>query len=104
MLGKEALKTFGRRWATDGWASLLFDFRGFGGSGGLRSLYSPSMQLEDYRSVIRWAHTRNLLISDQIVVMGSCSSGLAVAELALNALNERIIGAIAQCPLLDGKR
>ncbi|GBE83322.1 Alpha/Beta hydrolase protein [Sparassis latifolia] len=105
-LVKEAgFAAFGESWASAGWASLVLDCRGFGGSGGQRNFCCIARQVEDYRSVIAWAKTgemQSLFQKDRIVVMGSAMSGLCVAELALNALEEGIAGAMAHCPILDG--
>ena len=58
---KEAgMAVFGERWATDaGYASLIFDYRGFGASDGLpRNLLVLEKELQDFRSVIEWARAR----------------------------------------------
>jgi dienelactone hydrolase len=91
------------RWASDaGFASLVLDYRGFGASGGTpRNVLSPAMQTEDYKAVIAWArkHPEPFRL-DKIVVMGSAMSGLSVAQLAVE--DQKLAGAIAQCPVLDG--
>lgn len=102
---KEAgLATFGQRWATEaGYASLIFDYRGFGDSDGEpRNLVSLHKQLEDYRSVVQWARQRpELFLNNKIVVMGSALSGLAVANLVLE--DSGLAGGMAHSPMLDGK-
>ncbi|KAJ3793874.1 alpha/beta-hydrolase [Lentinula aff. detonsa] len=97
------LATFGERWATDaGYASLIFDYRFFGESGGApRNLVVYSKQLEDYRSVIDWARRQpEKFKNDKIVVMGSATSGINVANLALS--DTGLAGAMAHSPVLDG--
>lgn len=98
------LAVFGERWASDaGYASLIFDYRCFGESGGEpRNLVDLERQLEDYRSVITWARRHvELFRNDKIVVMGSAISGLNVAALALE--DTGLAGAMAHSPVLDGK-
>lgn len=98
------LAVFGERWASDaGYASLIFDYRCFGESGGEpRNLVDLQRQLEDYRSVITWArHHAELFRNDKIVVMGSAISGLNVAALALE--DSGLAGAMAHSPVLDGE-
>ncbi|KAJ3806570.1 alpha/beta-hydrolase [Lentinula aff. lateritia] len=101
---KEAgFDAFGEKWATDaGYASLIFDYRFFGKSGGKpRNLVVYSEQLEDYRSVIKWARQQpHIFNNDKIVVMGSATSGISVVNLALS--DASLAGAMAHSPVLDG--
>lgn len=101
---KEAgFDAFGEKWATDaGYASLIFDYRFFGKSGGKpRNLVVYSEQLEDYRSVIKWARQQpHIFKNDKIVIMGSATSGISVANLALS--DASLAGAMAHSPVLDG--
>lgn len=95
---------FGERWARDaGYASLIFDYRGFGHSDGHpRNLVVLEKQLQDYRSVIEWARARpELFRTDKIVVMGSALSGLVVSDLVIN--DPDLAGGMAHAPLLDGQ-
>jgi hypothetical protein len=49
------LEPFARRFAEAGVAALVFDYRGFGASGGEpRQRVSPSDQMEDYRNALTW--------------------------------------------------
>lgn len=100
---KEAgLQKFGERWAQDaGFASLIFDYRGFGQSDGSRNLIIIRRQTEDYRAVIRYArkHPDNFVAS-KIVAMGSALSGLSVATLCCD--EPGLAGGMAHCPVLDG--
>jgi len=99
------LQAFAEKWAEIGWASLVLDYRGFGGSGGARNFCSVHRQTEDYRSVLQWAKNgekRALFIADKVVVFGSAMSGLNVSHFAVNANEEGVAGAMAHCPMLDG--
>lgn len=98
------LAVFGERWASEaGYASLIFDYRCFGESGGEpRNLVDLQRQLEDYRSVIAWARRHaELFRNERIVVMGSAISGLNVAALALE--DTGLAGVMTHSPVLDGK-
>jgi len=102
---KEAgFAAFGERWASDAnYASIIFDYRGFGDSDGReRNVVTLKGQVEDYKSVISWIgqHEENFRL-DKIVAMGSASSGMYVADLVVN--DGRLAGGMAHCPLLDGK-
>src|SRR6266852_1615409 len=49
------LEPFARRFAEAGVAALVFDYRGFGASGGEpRRRISPHDQMEDYRNALTW--------------------------------------------------
>ncbi|EJC99630.1 alpha/beta-hydrolase [Fomitiporia mediterranea MF3/22] len=93
---------FGERWAEAGYASLILDFRFFGDSDGEpRNLAVIKKQVEDYRSVLQWARQHPELFNlDKIVVMGSASSGLVMATLAIE--EPGLAGAMGHCPLMDG--
>ncbi|PFH50116.1 hypothetical protein AMATHDRAFT_145872 [Amanita thiersii Skay4041] len=101
---KEAgLSTFGEEWASKaGFASLIFDYRGFGSSGGEpRDLVDLEKQYQDYQSVIQWARGRpELFRLDKIVVVGTAVGGLTAARLVLE--DPSLAGGIGQSPMLDG--
>src|SRR5882724_10106573 len=49
------LESFARRFAADGVGALVFDYRGFGASGGEpRQRIVPPEQMEDYRNALTW--------------------------------------------------
>jgi acetyl esterase/lipase len=103
-LTKDAgLQAFAERWAEDaGYASVLFDYRHFGGSGGTpRDKVSLNAQYEDYRSVINWIRQQpERFLGDHVVVMGSAAGGLSVSRLAVQ--DTKLAGAMMHCPVLDG--
>ncbi|KAJ6469455.1 alpha/beta-hydrolase [Mycena sanguinolenta] len=97
------LAAFGRRWAVDAqYASLIFDFRYFGASGGEpRNFVSLIEKREDYEAVIRWVRQRpELYLNSKIVLMGSAMSALVVSQLALD--DPGLAGVMAHSPMLDG--
>ncbi|KAF8590408.1 alpha/beta-hydrolase, partial [Ramaria rubella] len=81
---------------------LIFDYRGFGASGGQpRNLVTVERQLQDYRSVIEYARAHpDMFHSNKIIVAGSAFSGLHIADLVVN--DPGLAGGMAHCPLLDG--
>ncbi|KDR76793.1 hypothetical protein GALMADRAFT_139671 [Galerina marginata CBS 339.88] len=100
---KEAgMSAFGERWATDaGFASLIFDYRFFGNSGGQpRNLLDLDKQLEDFRSVVQWARSQDIFLDTKIVVMGSALGSLNACRIALD--DPAIAGVMAHSPMLDG--
>ncbi|KAF7338710.1 Alpha/beta-hydrolase [Mycena sanguinolenta] len=97
------LAAFGRRWAVDArYASLIFDYRYFGSSGGEpRNFVSLAEQRDDYEAVIRWVRQRpELYLNNKIVLTGSAMSGLVVSQLALD--DPGLAGIMAHSPMLDG--
>lgn len=85
-----------------GYAVLIFDYRGFGDSGGDRSTLSPQMQLEDLVNAVTYMQTREDVHSDRIGVFGSGGTGGGNAVL-LAANDRRIRCAVSQVPVADGE-
>lgn len=61
-----------------GWATLNFDHRGFGGSGGARLRLVPQQQVDDIRNAITWAESREDVDASRIALVG-VSLGAATA-------------------------
>ena len=85
-----------------GFAVLIFDYRGFGDSGGDRGFLSPSWQLQDLVNAVTYLTTRDDVVADAIGVFGSGGTGGGNAVL-LAATDPRIKGAVSQVPVADGK-
>lgn len=95
------LAPFAERFCAEGFAAVVIDYRQWGGSGGLpRDEVNVRRQQEDYRAAIGWAATASSIDESRIFVWGTSFSGLHAVALA--ASDNRIAGAIAQCPLVDG--
>jgi uncharacterized protein len=85
-----------------GFGVLIFDYRGFGDSGGDRGFLSPSWQLQDLVNAVTYLTTRDDVVADAIGVFGSGGTGGGNAVL-LAAADARIKGAVSQVPVADGK-
>lgn len=95
------LGAFAERFAMQGYACLVFDYRHFGESGGNpRQLLSIKKQLEDWRSAL--SHVRKLGQIDysKIVLWGTSFGGGHVLEVA--AKDARVAAVISQCPFTNG--
>lgn len=56
------LPCFANAFTEAGFATITFDYRGFGESEGERGRLVPAMQIEDIISVINWQKSRHVLI------------------------------------------
>lgn len=105
--GLVALKTMGldrfaSRFAESGYAVLVFDYRGFGGSTGEpRHVISRKRQREDWRAAIAYARTLPGIDPDRVVLWGTSLSAGHVITLAADP-KMPIAAAIAQVPFTDG--
>jgi uncharacterized protein len=84
-----------------GFGVLIFDYRGFGDSGGARDL-SPARQLQDLRNAVTYLTTRDDVDADAIGTFGSGGTGGGNAVL-LAAADERVRAAVSQVPVADGR-
>ncbi len=84
-----------------GFAVLIFDYRGFGDSGGDRGSLSPGNQLEDLVNAVTWLSSRPEVDGDRIGAFGSGGTGGGNAVL-LAARDDRVRCAVSQVPVADG--
>jgi dipeptidyl aminopeptidase/acylaminoacyl peptidase len=97
------LDAFAERFASAGFAVLLFDYRHFGGSEGQpRQLLSIPRQLADWAAAIAYARTLDGVDAERIAAWGTSFSGGHVVTTA--ARDRRLAAAIAQAPFADGVR
>ena len=84
-----------------GYAVLLFDYRGFGDSGGVpRQLVSFRKQLEDWDAAIAFVCAQTEIDSSRVVTWGfSLGAGHA---LTAAARDDRVAAVIAVAPMFDG--
>ena len=84
-----------------GFAALIFDYRGFGGSGGEpRQHLDPWAQIEDYRNAVSYLETRSEVDADHVAVWGiSYSGGHA---LIVGAVDRRVRAVLSVVPVVEG--
>lgn len=96
------LMPFAQAFAAAGYATLAFDYRGFGRSDGEpRQVVSPSRQQDDYRAAIAAAAAQPGVDPDRIVLWGCSLSGGHVLEVALGRTD--VAAVISMIPLVDGR-
>jgi dienelactone hydrolase len=84
-----------------GFGVLIFDYRGFGDSGGAREL-SPRGQLEDLRNAVTYLQTRDDVDADAIGAFGSGGTG-GGNPILLAAADPRVRAVVSQVPVADGR-
>lgn len=96
------LQVYAERFAAAGIHAIVFDYRGFGASGGAhREVVDVKRQLEDYKAAIAAVRRLEGVDPDRVALWGtSYSGGLAVAAAAIDG---RIAAVIAQVPNLDNR-
>lgn len=96
-----ALDRFAAEFARAGFASLTFDYRGFGASDGEpRQDIDPHAQITDYRNALSWVRARPEVDPARVGVWGTSYSGAHVLMVA--ALDRRVKAVVAQVPAIDG--
>jgi uncharacterized protein len=95
------LAPFAEAFRRQGIAAIPFDYRHWGGSSGEpRDVTSVPAQRADYRTVIDWAVAHPDIDETRVFIWGTSFSGLHAVDLA--STDDRLRGAIAQNPLVDG--
>lgn len=94
------LEAYAERFAQAGMHAILFDYRGFGASGGeLRDVTIVREQLADYLTVIGGTRELDGIDPDRIALWGTSYSGGLVVSAA--AEDGRIAAIVSQVPNLD---
>src|SRR5216684_7306751 len=94
------LEPFARRFAEAGVAALVFDYRGFGASGGEpRQRISPHDQMEDYRNALTWLSLQPEIDAGRLGVWGTSFSGAHVIQVA--AHDPRVKAVVSQVGPMD---
>jgi hypothetical protein len=88
--------------ADAGFAVLVFDYRGCGGSEGDRNLLSPASQLEDLVAAVSYVSGRDDVDPDRIGTFGTGGTGGGNAVL-LAWRDKRVRAAVSQVPVADGE-
>lgn len=98
---RDGLEPYAERFAAAGYGVLLFDYRGFGDSGGgPRQVISIAGQQDDYRAAIRAAARTAWVDPARIALFGSSFSGGHAVSVA--ARDAQIAAVITQAPFADG--
>lgn len=100
-LKEQYLDRYAEVFAEAGLASIVYDHRNFGDSGGdVRQEIDPILQMRDYRHAITFATTLPNVNGDRIGAWGTSLSGGHVLMLA--ALDRRVKCVVAQVPTISG--
>lgn len=84
-----------------GYATITFDYRGFGASGGERGRLIPSMQIEDICAVIDWASSVSELDGQRIALWGTSLGGGHVFAAAVERPQIKCL--VSQMGFADGE-
>jgi dipeptidyl aminopeptidase/acylaminoacyl peptidase len=100
---KEAKRNlpYHRAFTDAGFAALVIDFRGFGGSEGDPRDLLPARWIEDLENAVTYLSTRDDIDADLIGTFGSGSTGGGNAVI-LSAIDPRVRCAVSQVPIADG--
>jgi hypothetical protein len=85
-----------------GFSVLIFDYRGFGESGGDRGTLSPAWQIEDWRNAIAYMRGRDDMDAARAAIFGSGGTGGGNA-VAVAAEEPSVRATISQVPVADGR-
>lgn len=96
------LPAYAEKFAASGFATLTFDYRGFGGSGGEPGRLVPKLQIEDVKNAISYLSTLNEIDPNRIGLWGT-SYGSANAIVAASE-DQRIKCLSIQLAFGDGER
>jgi dienelactone hydrolase len=95
------LEAYAERFVEAGFAALVFDYRGFGASGGEpRQWLDVRRQLEDWQAAIDHARTLDGVDPDRVALFGTSFGGGHVIRAA--AADTRVAAAVSQCPFTSG--
>lgn len=96
------LAPFAERFAAAGVAALVFDYRGFGASGGAeRQLVDPWRQIEDWHAMLAALRARDDVDGARVALWGTSLGGGHV--LIAGAEDGRVRAVVAQVPLVDSR-
>ncbi|TFY65624.1 hypothetical protein EVG20_g5462 [Dentipellis fragilis] len=94
------LSVYADKFASLGYACLVFDYRYWGASDGApRHIVSTAMQHEDYRTVVKWARQQAEFDPNRLVLWGTSYAGGHVVSIS-GEPRVNPCATIAQCPYL----
>ncbi|GAA3226993.1 alpha/beta fold hydrolase [Pseudonocardia petroleophila] len=95
------LDAWARRFAAAGFAALVFDYRGFGDSGGRhRQVLDIAAQRADWRAAVAHVRATDGIDPDRVALWGTSFSGGHVLSVAAD--DPRLAAVVAQVPFVDG--
>lgn len=95
------LYAYAERFAAEGYAAVVFDYRGFGDSDGEpRQLLDISMQHDDWKAALSFARSLPGIDADKVVAWGTSFGGGHVLSIA--GKGEALAAVIAQVPHVSG--
>lgn len=93
---EQVAANYAKKFAAQGLAAFIFDFRHWGESGGLpREVESPSKKIEDLRSAVAWMKTSPAIDPQRIGALGICFGAGYVAEASIQEPSIRSIATVA---------
>jgi uncharacterized protein len=93
----DRLVPYAERFAADGIAALVFDYRGFGESGGApRQVVDLPSQHEDLCAAVAWVRGRDDLDADRVALWGTSLGGAHVISVAAD--DPRIVAVWLRSP------
>lgn len=95
------LPAFAEAFTQAGYATVTFDYRGFGDSEGERGRLVPAMQIADILSVIAWAKQQPVLDPDRVGLWGTSFGGCHIFGAAAN--NPDVKCVVSQLAFADGE-
>lgn len=95
------LPSFANTFTEAGFATVTFDYRGFGESEGERGRLVPAMQTEDIISVINWAEKQACIDNQRIGLWGTSLGGCHVFSAA--AQDKRVKCIVSQLAFANGE-
>ena len=100
---EQRLDAFAERFAGEGMAAVVFDYRHFGASQGQpRQLLDIHRQLEDWTCAVAFARSLPFVDPERVALWGTSFSGGHVQEIA--AGDPRVAAVVALVPFADGLR
>jgi uncharacterized protein len=88
--------TYAKKLSAQGFAVLTFDYRGFGQSGGkARQFESPAQKKADFRAAVDFLQKQSGIDANKIAVMGICTSGGNVLEVAADDRRVKAVVTVA---------
>jgi alpha/beta superfamily hydrolase len=94
-------RPYHQAFTAEGFAVLIFDYRGFGGSEGPKDIDPPG-QIEDWRNAIAYMRARDDMEPDRAAIFGSGGTGGGNA-VVVAALEPDVRATISQVPVADGR-